>query len=80
MGDIGECMITTLQVNGLELTVEYELDVQAIYFGDIESEYVDISIIKVMWMGQDVLPLLHALEDVEALKLVLRDKFEDYES
>ncbi len=80
MGNFGECMITTLQVNGLELTVEYELDVQAIYFGDLESEYVDISISKVMWMGQDVLPLLHALEDVEALKLVLRDKFEDYES
>ena len=73
-------MITTLQVNGLELTVEYELDVQAIYFGDLESEYVDIELSKVMWMGQDVLPLLYALDDVEALKLVLRDKFEDYES
>jgi hypothetical protein len=27
-----------------------------------------------------VLPLIHALEDVEALKLILRDKMEDYES
>lgn len=73
-------MITTLNVNDIELTVEYELNVSAVYFGDLESEYVDIDVKKIMWMGNDVLPLIHALEDVEALKLVLRDKFEDYES
>jgi hypothetical protein len=73
-------MITNLVVNGLELTVEYDLDVSAVYFGDLESEYVEIDIKKVMWLGTDVLPLIHALEDVEALKLILRDKMEDYES
>jgi hypothetical protein len=73
-------MITNLVVNGLELTVEYDLDVSAVYFGDLESEYVEIDIRKVMWLGTDVLPLIHALEDVEALKLILRDKMEDYES
>jgi hypothetical protein len=30
-------------------------------------------------MGNDVLPLIHALEDVEALKLIIRDRFEDIE-
>jgi hypothetical protein len=73
-------MITNLVVNGLELTVEYDLDVSAVYFGDLESEYVEIDIRKVMWLGTDVLPLIQALEDVEALKLILRDKMEDYES
>jgi hypothetical protein len=73
-------MITNLVVNGLELTVEYDLDVSAVYFGDLESEYVEIDIKKVMWLGTDVLPLIQALEDVEALKLILRDKMEDYES
>ena len=73
-------MITTLVVNDVELTVEYELDISAVYFGDLESEYIEIDIKKVMWMGNDVLPLIHALEDVEALKLVLRDRMEDYES
>jgi hypothetical protein len=73
-------MITNLVVNGLELTVEYDLDISAVYFGDLESEYVEIDIKKVMWLGTDVLPLIHALEDVEALKLILRDKMEDYES
>ena len=73
-------MITTLIVNSLELTVEYELDVHAIYFGDLESEYIDIEIQKVIWMGNDVLPLIQALENEEALKAILRDKMEDYES
>lgn len=73
-------MITTLIVNSLELTVEYELDVHAIYFGDLESEYIDIEIQKVTWMGNDVLPLIQALENEEALKAILRDKMEDYES
>jgi len=73
-------MITNLVVNGLELTVEYDLDISAVYFGDLESEYVEIDIKKVMWLGTDVLPLIQALEDVEALKLILRDKMEDYES
>ena len=73
-------MITTLIVNSLELTVEYELDVHAVYFGDLESEYVEIEIQKVMYCGMDVLPLIQALEDEEALKMILRDKMEDYES
>ena len=72
-------MITTLTVNGLELTVEYELDASPIYFGDLESIYIDIDITKVTWMGNDVLPLIRALEDEEALKLIIRDRFEDIE-
>jgi len=72
-------MITTLVVNGLELTVEYDLDISAVYFGDLESEYVEIEIKKVVWMGNDVLPLITALEDTEALKLIIRDRFEDIE-
>jgi hypothetical protein len=72
-------MITNLVVNGLELTVEYDLDISAVYFGDLESEYVEIDIKKVVWMGNDVLPLITALEDVEALKLIIRDRFEDIE-
>ena len=73
-------MITTLIENSLELTVEYELDVHAIYFGDLESEYIEIEIQKVMWCGQDILPVIQALENEEALKAILRDKMEDYES
>lgn len=72
-------MITTLTVNGLELTVEYDLDISAVYFGDLESEYVEIDIRKVVWMGNDALPLIKALEDEEALKLIIRDRFEDIE-
>jgi hypothetical protein len=30
-------------------------------------------------MGTDVLPLIDALEDTEALKLIIRDRFEDRE-
>lgn len=73
-------MITTLQVNDLELVVEYELDVSAVYFGDLESEYIEIDIQKVVWLGNDVLPLIQALEMEETLKLILRDKMEDFES
>jgi len=73
-------MVTVLTVNGLELTIEYNLDISAVYFGDLESEYVEIDIKKVMWLGTDVLPLIHALEDVESLKLILRDRMEDFES
>ena len=70
-------MITNLVVNGLEITVEYDLDISAVYFGDLESEYVEININKIRWMGNDVLPLIHALECVETLKLIIRDRFED---
>ncbi len=73
-------MITNLVVNGLELTVEYDLDISAVYFGDLESEYVEIDIQKVIWLGADVLPLIKALEDEESLKLIIRDRMEDYES
>jgi hypothetical protein len=79
MGDFGECMITVLQVNGIELTIDYELQAQPVYFGDLESEYIEIEINKVVWMGTDVLPLIDALEDTEALKLIIRDRFEDRE-
>lgn len=72
-------MITTLQVNGTELTVEYELDVSAVYFGDLESEYIEIDITKVLYVGNDVLPLLRALEMEETLKLIIRDKMESIE-
>jgi hypothetical protein len=72
-------MITNLLVNGINLEVEYDLDISAVYFGDLESEYVEIDIKKVTWLGNDVLPLIHALEDVEALKLIIRDRFEDIE-
>ena len=80
MDNFGEmAMITNLVVNGLELTVEYDLDVSAVFFGDLESEYVEIDIKKVIWMGKDELPLIRALEDEEALKLIIRDRFEDIE-
>ena len=84
-------MITNLLVNGLELTVEYDLDVSSVYFGDLESEYVEIDILKVMWNASvlengievirqvNVLPLIEALENVETLKLIIRDRFEDIE-
>ena len=84
-------MITNLLVNGLELTIEYDLDVSAVYFGDLESEYVEIDILKVMWNASvlengievirqvNVLPLIEALENVETLKLIIRDRFEDIE-
>jgi len=78
MDDIGGMeMITNLVVNELEITVEYDLDISAVFFGDLESEYVEIDIKKIMWMGSDVLPLIHALEGVETLKLIIRDRFED---
>jgi hypothetical protein len=82
-------MITNLVVNGVELTVEYDLDISAVYFGDLESEYVEIDIIKVMWNAPvlengievikqvNVLPLIEVLENVETLKLIIRDRFED---
>ena len=70
-------MITNLVVNEIEITVEYDLDISAVFFGDLESEYVEINITKIMWMGNDVLPLIHALEGVETLKLIIRDRFED---
>ena len=84
-------MITNLVVNGLELTVEYDLDVSAVFFGDLESEYVEIDIIKVMWNAPilengievirqvNALPLIEVLENVETLKLIIRDRFEDIE-
>ena len=79
MGYIGECMITVLQVNGVELTIDYELESSPVYFGDLESEYIDITINKVIWLGLDVKELVKALEDEEALKLILRDRMEDRE-
>ena len=73
-------MITVLNLQGdIELTVDYELESRPIYFGDLESEYIEIEINKVVWIGTDVLPLIRALEDEEALKLILRDRMEDRE-
>ena len=79
-------MITHLEVNDIELTIEYELDVQAIYFGDLESEYIEIDIASVSVTciddeGDerlvDVLPVIKAMEQEEALKIILRDRMED---
>ena len=82
-------MITNLIVNGVELTVEYDLDVSAVYFGDLESEYIEIDILKVLWNASvlengievirqvNALPLIEILENVETLKLIIRDRFED---
>ena len=84
-------MITNLIVNGINLEVEYDLDISSVYFGDLESEYVEIDIIKVVWNASvlengievirqvNVLPLIEALENVETLKLIIRDRFEDIE-
>jgi len=72
-------MITTLQVNGVELTAEYDLDVSAVYFGDLESEYIEIDMRNVLYVGNDVLPLLKALDLEETLKLIIRDKMESIE-
>jgi hypothetical protein len=90
MGYIGGMeMITNLVVNGVELTVEYDLDVSAVYFGDLESEYVEIDILKVLWNAPvlengievirqvNALPIIEVLENVETLKLIIRDRFED---
>ncbi len=74
-------MLTTkLNVNALELQIEYELDVSSIYFGDLESSYIETSILRVLWHGNDVLPLIKALEMEETLKHILEDRFEDYEN
>jgi hypothetical protein len=72
-------MITTLQVNGVELTAEYDLDISAVYFGDLESEYIEIDMRNVLYVGNDVLPLLKALDLEETLKLIIRDKMESIE-
>ena len=72
-------MITQVTINGLTLEVDYELQISTYYFGDLESEYIEIDINKVTWLGNDVLPLIQALEDEEALKLILRDRMEDRE-
>jgi len=72
-------LITVLHVNGIELTIDYELETSPVYFGDLESEYIEISINKVTWLNNDVLPLIRALEDEEALKLIIRNRFEDRE-
>ena len=85
-------MITNLVVNGLELTIDYELDISAIYFGDLESEFVDIEINSVEWNTSyteidgnvieakiDILPIIQMMENEESLKIILRDRFEDIE-
>ena len=83
-------MITVLKVNGENLIIDYELDVQAIYFGDLESEFIEIEINSVTWETEyvdidgktetlevDVLPIIQAMEQVESLKIILRDRMED---
>ena len=85
-------MITQLTVNGLRFEIEYDLDVQAIYFGDLESEFIDIEIHSVIWktdvtdidgsimeFSVDILPVIQSMEQEEALKLILRDRMEDRE-
>ena len=83
-------MITVLKVNGENLIIDYELDVQAIYFGDLESEFIEIEINSVTWETEyvdidgktetlevDVLPIIQAMAHVESLKIILRDRMED---
>ena len=70
-------MITTLQINGLDLLVEYQLEITPVYLGDLESSYIEIDIEKATWCGNDVLPLIDAFELRETLKLILQDRFED---
>lgn len=84
-------MITVLTVNGLELTVEYNLDVSSVYLGDIESEYVDIQPKLVtaslpvnedgLWVNKivDLTKVIDILEMQETLKLVIRDRMESIE-
>ena len=72
-------MITNLVVNGLELTVEYNLEVTPVYLGDLESSYIDLNIIKVVWLGTDIFPLMKAFDLEETLKLIIQDRFEDVE-
>lgn len=84
-------MITILNVNGLELITEYDLDVTSVYLGDIETEYIDIDISNAtaslpvhedgMWINKtvDVSKIIKALEMEETLKLVLRDRMESIE-
>ncbi len=82
-------MITVLCVNEIELTIDYDLESSPVYFGDLESRYIDIGLKKVTWNAPvwengvevmkpvNALPLIRALEDEEALKLILRDRMED---
>ena len=72
-------MITNLVVNGLELTVEYDLEVTPVYLGDLESSYIDLDIVKVIWLGNDIFPAMKAFELEETLKLIIQDRFEDIE-
>ena len=72
-------MITTLTVNGLELTVEYDLEIEPVYLGDLESSLIELNIIKVIWLGNDIFPAMKAFELEETLKLIIRDRFEDIE-
>ena len=72
-------MITTLPVNGLDLVVEYALEITPVYLGDLESSYIDITIEKATWCGHDVLPLIDAFELRSTLELIIQDRFEDME-
>ena len=72
-------MITNLVVNGLELTVEYDLEITPVYLGDLESSYIDLNIIKAIWLGNDIFPAMKAFELEETLKLIVQDRFEDIE-
>lgn len=84
-------MITTLKVNGVDLTIEYELDVSSVYLGDLESEYIEICPIREtaslpvledgIWVNKtvDITQVIDILEMQETLKLVLRDRMESIE-
>ncbi len=84
-------MITTLQVNGMELTIEYELDVSSVYLGDLESEYIEICPTREtaslpvwedgVWVNKtvDITQIIEILEMQETVKLVLRDRMESIE-
>lgn len=72
-------MITSLTVNGLEIQVEYDLEITPVYLGDLESSYIDIDVNKATWCGTDILPIIKAFELEETLKLIIQDRFEDVE-
>ena len=82
-------MITHLNVNDENLIIEYDLDVQAIYFGDLESEVIDINISSVIielpnedgdLVNVNIHRVVKMLDQEESLKIILREQMEDYES
>ena len=75
-------MITVLQVNGIELTIDYELEASPVYFGDLESEYIEIDLKKVTLVGESiggVLALTVAAKIPNRIKKVVSSNPYDYD-